>query len=201
MFHSDHIKAGEISNSKFALHNVYELSLVREYPPKPFGTISDARGGWSKYWHFVLMKTFSDRHCAPYKWIFATMHEVLVLNNIVIAFTARNSVLIWTCISVINMCICNVLLNFFVSVYKPYLSGHICNIYLCWDNTLRHRLRHTPFNCIWQWQRKSPREAYQRMSGPRTTFQPFWLLLHCSILHSWWEPYFVLVIISSNITT
>ena len=61
------------SYSKHALHNVLELSLVREYPPKPPGTISYARGGWSKYWHFGLLKTFYDRHCAQYK---STMHEV-----------------------------------------------------------------------------------------------------------------------------
>ena len=43
--------------------------------------------------------------------------KYLVLNKIVIAFTVNNSVLISTWISVINMRICNVLLNFFVSVY------------------------------------------------------------------------------------
>ena len=44
-FHSDHIKTGEISYCNLALHNVQELSLVREYPSKPSGTISDAREG------------------------------------------------------------------------------------------------------------------------------------------------------------
>ena len=43
--------------------------------------------------------------------------KYLVLNKIVIAFTVNNFVLISTCISVINMRICNELLNFFVSVY------------------------------------------------------------------------------------
>ena len=43
--------------------------------------------------------------------------KYLVLNMIVIALTVKNSVLISTWISVINMRICNVLLNFFVSVY------------------------------------------------------------------------------------
>ena len=43
--------------------------------------------------------------------------KYLVLNKIVIAFTVINSVLISTWISVRNMRICNVLLNFFVSVY------------------------------------------------------------------------------------
>ena len=44
-FNSDHIKTGEISYCNLALHNVKELSLVREYPSKPSGTISDAREG------------------------------------------------------------------------------------------------------------------------------------------------------------
>ena len=44
--------------------------------------------------------------------------KYLVLNKIVLAFTVKkNSVLISTCFSVINMRICNVVLNFFVSVY------------------------------------------------------------------------------------
>ena len=43
--------------------------------------------------------------------------KYLALNKIVIASTVKNSVLMSTWVSVINMRICNVLLNFFVSVY------------------------------------------------------------------------------------
>ena len=44
--------------------------------------------------------------------------KYLVLNKIVIAFTVKNSELISTWVSVMNMRICSVLLNFFVSVYN-----------------------------------------------------------------------------------
>ena len=50
--------------------------------------------------------------------------QYLVLDKIVIAFTAKkipySVCVIATWISVIIMRICNVLLNFFVSVYGPY---------------------------------------------------------------------------------
>ena len=44
--------------------------------------------------------------------------QYLVLDKIVIAFTAKIPCVISKCISVINMRICNMLLNFFVSVYN-----------------------------------------------------------------------------------
>ena len=49
--------------------------------------------------------------------------KYLVLNKIVIASTVKNSVLILTWVSVINMRICNVLLNFFVSVYIGHMNA------------------------------------------------------------------------------
>ena len=45
-------------SSKPALLNVYELSLVHDDPSKPPRTVSYARWGWSKFWYFVLFKTF-----------------------------------------------------------------------------------------------------------------------------------------------
>ena len=51
--------------------------------------------GWSKYWHFVLLKRFYERHCAPCKWNIAMMHAALqdfVSNKIVIAFTTENRI-------------------------------------------------------------------------------------------------------------
>ena len=53
--------------------------------------------------------------------------QYLVLDKIVIAFTAKKPYsvcVISTWISVIHMRICNVLLNFFVSVYVTELAGH-----------------------------------------------------------------------------
>ena len=45
-----------VSSSKHALLNVYQLSLVRKDPPKSPGIVSGVRGGWYKYWHFVIFQ-------------------------------------------------------------------------------------------------------------------------------------------------
>ena len=67
--------------------------------------------------------------------------QYLVLDKIVIAFTAKipySVCVISTWISVINMRICNVLLNFFVSVYLSHLG--FANVLLLRQLTLNYTL-------------------------------------------------------------
>ena len=45
---SYNIKEGEISSSNPLYQASKKLSVVTEYPPKPFGIVSYARGGWPK---------------------------------------------------------------------------------------------------------------------------------------------------------
>ena len=55
----------------FKLSTMYELSLVRECPQKPPGTVSESRRDVQNIDILSFWKTFYDRHCALYKWNFA----------------------------------------------------------------------------------------------------------------------------------
>ena len=78
-----------------------------------------------------FLKTFYDRHCAPYKWIFSVFGIGYDCNRIYCKIILYSVCVISTWISVINMRIGNVLLNFFVSVY---FSGHRWKLRLSTSN-------------------------------------------------------------------
>ena len=59
--------------------------------------------------------------------------QCLVLDMIVIAYTIKNDVFISTWISLINMRICNELLNFFVSVYVFVTQSYDISVWLVVD--------------------------------------------------------------------
>ena len=118
MFHSEHIKTGENSLWITSRNCLWYVSIYQNHPePSQIHVDDDQNIDILSFWkHFMtgtaLHTNENLQQCMLY----------LVLNKIVIAFTVKNYVLISTRIPVINMRICNVLLNFFVSVYVMYFE-------------------------------------------------------------------------------
>ena len=114
-FHSYHIKTFLTANSLCitSRNRLWYMSIHNNRPePYQMHVEDDQNIDILSFWKHFLTGTALHTN-----QILQRCMKYLVLNKIIIAFSVKNSVLISTWISVINVRICNVLLNFFVSVY------------------------------------------------------------------------------------
>ena len=152
MFHSDHIKTGGNLYSKplcITSKNCLLYESVHQNCPEPSPNHVE---NVQNIDILSFLKTFYDRHCAPYKWIFFGIWYWIRLSSHSLQKIPYSVCVMSTWISVINMRICNVLLNFFVSVYL-YMHTNIRILFFkreLGNSYIRHHIWSAVIVC-WAW--------------------------------------------------